>query len=312
MAKKGLVTGCAGFIGSHLCDKLLSEGWEVIGIDDLSVGNMGNISQLKDNPNFKFVKINVTKPEELANLSFDNVDCVFHHAGKKMVFSIKEPEVDLLTNIYGTLNMLRWASKNNAKRFTLASSIAVYGNPEILPSQESSPLIPTNPYGVSKYSCEDYCRLWFRQYNLPVIIFRYASVYGPRQALNVGVVNAFIQKISKGEEITIFGDGKNTRSFTYVGDVVQANLLAANTKDESVFGEVFNLSMEKSVSIVELVDTISSKLGKEAKIKYEAERVGEIKHMSADISKISKKLKFKPSVSIQEGISQTVDYHGKK
>jgi len=311
MAKKGVVTGCAGFIGSHLCDCLISEGWEVTGIDDLSVGDMKNISHLKGNPNFRFVNADVTRPEQFERIAIEGVDCVFHHAGKKMVFSVKEPEADLLTNIYGTLNMLRWSSRNNAKRFIMASSIAVYGNPKNPPSKESSAIMPTNPYGVSKYACEEYCRLWFREYKLPVVIFRYASVYGPRQAMNVGVVNAFIKRISSGEEITVFGDGNNTRAFTYVADIVQANLLAANTRDDSVFGEVFNVSMEKSVSINELVQAISRKLGKKPMIRHDKERVGEIKHMIADISKISNALKFKPSVSIKEGISRTVDYNEK-
>ncbi len=311
MAKLGLVTGCAGFIGSHLCDRLISDGWEVIGLDDLSAGNMENIAHLKGNRKFTFVNADTTDPKALEKISFKGIDCIFHHAGKKMVFSVKQPREDLLTNISGTLNMLMWAGANGAKRFIMASSIAVYGNPKSPPSAEDSAIAPTNPYGVSKRSCELYCRLWHSQYGLPVIIFRYASVYGPRQALNVGVVNAFIQKIRNGETVTVFGDGSNTRPFTYVSDIVEANILAANTSDTPLFGQIFNVSMDKSVSVNEMVEAISSKMKKTPKVVHENERVGEIKHMVADISKIRRLLKFEPKVSVKEGIARTVEFHEK-
>lgn len=311
MAKIGMVTGCAGFIGSHLCERLLSEGWKVIGVDNLSTGNMVNIEQFMGNPGFDFIEGDVTKAEDLEKMVFKNIDCVFHHAGKKMVFSVKQPREDLLTNIFGTLNMLKWASDNNARRFILASTIAVYGNTKEPQSTEESEIVPTNPYGVSKYSCEEYCRLWHRQYNLPVIIFRYASVYGPRQAVDVGVVNTFIQKIRADEPITVYGDGSSTRPFTFVADVVQANILAANTNDTSVFGETFNVAMNQSVSISQLISTISDKMKKKPKINRENERIGEMKHMVAGIEKIKKRLGFKPEISIKEGISRTVDYYEK-
>ncbi|HLC92860.1 MAG TPA: SDR family NAD(P)-dependent oxidoreductase [archaeon] len=312
MGKIGLVTGCAGFIGSHLCERLLAEGWKVLGLDNLSTGNMENISQFIKNPNFVFFEGDVTKPEDLEKISTKNIDCIFHHAGKKMVFSVKQPREDLLTNIYGTLNMLKWASEHNAGRFIFASTIAVYGSPKEAESTEESEIAPTNPYGVSKYSCEEYCRLWHRQYNIPAIIFRYASVYGPRQAVDVGVVNTFIQKIRADGPITVYGDGNSTRPFTFVADVVEANLLAANTKDTSVFGETFNVAMAQSVSISQLIGTISGKMKKTPKINHEKERSGEMKHMGASIEKIKKMMGFKPGISIQEGISRTVDYYEKK
>ncbi|MEK6958083.1 MAG: NAD-dependent epimerase/dehydratase family protein [archaeon] len=311
MGKIGLVTGCAGFIGSHLCERLLSEGWKVMGLDNLSTGNRGNMSQFIGNPNFDFFEGDITKTGDLEKMAFKGIGCVFHHAGKKMVFSVKQPREDLLTNIYGTLNMLKWASDNSARRFIMASTIAVYGSPKEARSTEESEIVPTNPYGVSKYSCEEYCRLWHRQYNLPAIIFRYASVYGPRQAVDVGVVNTFIQKIRAGEPITVYGDGSSTRPFTFVADVVQANLLAANTDDTSVFGETFNVAMGQSVSISQLIGTISDKMKKKPKINHEKERPGEMKHMVAGIEKIKKRLNFEPTTSIQEGISRTVDYYEK-
>ncbi len=311
MAKLGLVTGCAGFIGSHLCDRLLLDGWEVIGLDDLSTGNMENIAHLQGNKKFRFFNVDITDPKAFEALKFGGVDCIFHHAGKKMVFSVRQPREDLLTNISGTLNMLMWAVANGAKRFIMASSIAVYGNPKSPPSAEDSAIAPTNPYGVSKRSCELYCQLWHSQYNLPVIIFRYASVYGPRQALNVGVVNAFIQKIRDNQTVTIFGDGSNTRPFTYVSDIVEANMLAANTADTSLFGQIFNVSMDKSVSVSEMVGAICGKMKKTPKVVHEKERVGEIRHMVADISKIRRLLKFEPKVSVKEGIARTVEFHEK-
>ncbi len=312
MPKIGLVTGAAGFIGSHLCERLLAEGWTVTGIDDLSAGIMDNISHLQSNPCFRFVKADITKPEELDTIVCKNADCIFHHAGKKMAFSLKFPQEDLLTNIYGTLNMLLWAEKNNAKRFIFPSSLAVYGEPKSPPSAENAPILPTNPYGVSKQACEEYCKLWNRIHGLPVIIFRYASVYGPRQALNVGVVNAFIEKIRNDKALTVFGDGSSTRPFTYVDDVVQANLLAAETTDTALFGETFNVSSGESVSITQLIRIISTKLKKNPTIVFEKERPGEAKHMAADITKIKKLLKFKPLVSIEEGLARTIDYYEKE
>src|SRR3989344_2268115 len=311
MGKKGVVTGCAGFIGSHLCERLLSEGWKVVGFDNLSTGNKGNMSGFIGNPNFHFFEGDITKAEDPAKMAFKNIDCVFHHAGKKMVFSVKQPREDLLTNAYGTLNMLKLASENNAKRFIMASTIAVYGNPNEPQSTEESEIKPSNPYGVSKYACEEYCRLWHRQYGLPVIIFRYASVYGPRQSVNVGVVNTFIQKIRANEPITVYGDGGSTRPFTFVADVVEANILAANTNDNSVFGETFNVAMAQSVSINQLVGAISDKMKKKPEIIHEKERAGEMKRMVASIEKIGKRLGFRPAIAIKEGISRTVDYYEK-
>ena len=283
----------------------------MIGLDNLSTGKMDNVGQLMGNPNFVFIEGDVTKPEDLEKIGSGGIDCIFHHAGKKMVFSVKQPREDLLTNIYGTLNMLKWASDNKAGRFIFASTIAVYGNTKEPLSTEESEILPTNPYGVSKYSCEEYCRLWHRQYNLPAVIFRYASVYGPRQAVDVGVVNTFIQKIRAGEPITVYGDGGSTRPFTFVADVVQANLLAANTNDNSVFGETFNVAMAQSVSINQLVGAISDKMKKKPKIIHEKERAGEMKRMVASIEKIGKRLGFRPAIAIKEGISRTVDYYEK-
>jgi nucleoside-diphosphate-sugar epimerase len=312
MTRTGVVTGAAGFIGSHLCDRLIADGWDVIGVDDMSAGNMENLKQLEGNPRFRFIHADVTRSAELEKLQVDSPDCVFHHAGKKMVFSTKFPREDLQTNIAGTLNMLMWSTEHKAKRFTMASSIAVYGNPKTPPSREDSEILPTNPYGVSKKACEEYCRLWYREYKLPVIVFRYASVYGPRQGINVGVVNAFISRMRKEEPLSVFSDGNNTRPFTYVDDIVQANVLAANSTDPKILGDVFNVGMDKSVSVNELVDAISSKMKKKPVVKHEAERVGEVKHMVADISKIQRVMKFKPTVPLAEGISRTVDYYATK
>ncbi len=307
-----MVTGAAGFIGSHLCDRLLADGWQVVGLDDLSAGTMENLSEAKKNPNFSFVQADINKPEDLQKIKLQNIDCVFHHAGKKMVWSVKFPREDLLTNAYGTLNMLLWSSQNKAQRFILASTVAVYGEPKTPPSKEDSPIAPTNPYGISKYTCEEYCRLWHCIQGLPVVTFRYASVYGPRQALNVGVVNAFIDKIRNNQPLTVFGDGESTRPFTFVDDIVNANLLAADTQDPRVLGETFNVSSGESVSVNRLIEIISKKLGKTPKIVREKERVGEMKHMACDIEKIKKTMGFKPRVLIAEGLGQTVDYYEAK
>lgn len=307
--KIGLVTGAAGFIGSHICDRLLAEGWEVVGLDDYSAGHRSTIETLKKNPKFRFVEADVTKSEQLEKFSLPNVDCVFHHAGKKMAFSVKQPREDLMTNALGTLNMLIWSKQNNAKRFTMASTIAVYGNPEKFPTAETDDVVPTAPYGVSKFACEEYCRLWYKEYKLPVVIFRYGSIFGPRQGLNVGAVSAFISKVMKDEPITVFGDGTNTRPFTYVADVVEANMLAANSNDPTILGDTFNVASGKSFQLKELITVIAAKLKKEPKIIYENERVGEIRHMGADITKIQTRMNFRPTVTMAEGVGKTVEFY---
>lgn len=307
-----MVTGAAGFIGSHLVEQLLIEGWTVIALDDLSTGNLDNLSIALKNEHFHFVKADVTKLEQIDPLLFKDLDCVFHLAGKKMAFSVKFPREDLYANVTGTLNMLILAAEHGVKRFIISSTIAVYGDPEKPPSNESSAIVPTTPYGVSKFAAEEYCRLWFRQHKLPVVVLRYASVFGPRQAVNVGAVTVFLSKILNDEFITVYGDGSFTRPFTYVGDVVRANILAATAETKTVLGETFNVGSNRSVSIMELINTLGLKLNKKPKINFVPPRLGELQHMAADIGKIRKVLKFETAFSFEEGIARTVDYYAKK
>lgn len=312
MSKTGIVTGCAGFIGSHLCERLLMDGWTVFGIDDLSSGSRENMKNFLNDPGFSFIQSDVLESDSFDKGIFHGVDCLFHHAGKKMAFSNRFPREDLRTNAEGTLSMLLLAQEAGIKRFTMASSVAVYGNPRQFPTPETAPVLPTMPYGVSKFACEEYCRFWHKQHNVPVVIFRYASVYGPRQALNVGAIPVFIEKIRKGETITLFGDGLNTRPFTFVQDVVEANMLAATSKDPAIVGETFNVGSEESVSLLQLAETIGEALGKKPELSFEPERPGEIKHMAPDVGKIRSVLGFRAAFSLKEGIKKTVGAYAAK
>lgn len=308
--KIGVVTGCAGFIGSHLCDALLARGWRVVGIDDLSSGSRDNISHLASNRQFRFVRARVEKPDELEPRLFKGATCVFHLAGKKMVFSVSHPREDLLTNVYGTLNALMAATEGGARRFIVASSSAVYGDAVTVPSPEDSPRVPTNPYGVSKYAAEEYCRLWNRKYGLPAVVLRYSNVYGPRQALNVGVVGVFATQILQGRPLTIYGDGSQVRCLTYVGDVVEATLRAATSPRAP--GEAFNVSSNERTTILGLVRLLGRLLKREPELVFEPPRKGEMRATIPDIRKMKRLLGFSPRVSLGEGLKRTIAYYEEK
>lgn len=310
--KVGLVTGCAGFIGSHLCDSLVKKGWEVVGVDDLSTGGRGNIAHLLSHKRFRFVRADVIRPGQLKPQWFKGVDCVFHLGGRKMVFSVEHPQEDLLTNIYGTLNLLIQSAESGVGRFILASSSAVYGEPVSVPTSEDAPILPTNPYGVSKFAAEEYCRLWHRKYGLPTIVLRYSNVYGPRQALNVGVVPAFVTRILQDRPITIHGDGSQLRCLTYVQDVVDATLLAASTRNPRALGEAFNAVSNAKISVLKIAQIIAKKLNRELKIEYQPLKKGAIKQMFPDIRKIRRILNFTPRISLEEGLLRTIRYYEKK
>ncbi len=284
----------------------------MIGVDDLSTGNRENISHLLSHKRFRFVRADVTRPGQLKAELFDGVDCVFHLGGKKMVFSVEEPREDLLTNIYGTMNMLIQSAENRVGRFIFASSSAVYGEPVSVPTSESAPIQPTNPYGVSKFSAEEYCRLWHRKYGLPTIVLRYSNVYGPRQALNVGVVPVFVTRILQDSPVTVYGDGSQLRCLTYVQDVVDVTLLAASTQNPRALGEVFNAASNAKVSVLQIAKTIARKLNRELKIEYRPPKKGEIRQMFPDVRKIRRILGFTPRVSLEEGLTRTLRYYEKK
>ncbi len=275
--KKAIVTGGAGFIGSHIVEELLNEGLEVISIDNYFAGKEENLAEFKDNKRFQEVRCDVTDYAELKKY-FDGVDLVFHEAASKKTICLKDPRKDLLINGTGTFNMLELARDYGVKKFVHASTGSVYGEARYFPQDEEHSLNPTSYYGVSKLAGEKYVRAFSELYNMDCTILRYFHVYGPRQEYSDvgGVVPIFARRILKGESPIIHGDGSQQRSFTYVKDVVAANMLVAMT--EGTKGEVFNCASGIKVTVKELAEKELQYFGcNDMGIIYDDWTVGDIK-----------------------------------
>jgi len=298
------VTGGAGFIGSNLSRELAKENQVTI-IDDLSTGYIENIQDLINKDIIKFVEGSIIDIDVLQKI-FNNVDYVFHEAAVVSVpLSIKDPIITNNVNINGTLSVLKAAMDNNVKKVVYASSCAVYGDPSRLPIKEDFSLDPLSPYALSKLACEYYCKIFNEVYNLPTVSLRYFNVYGPYQdpkSEYAAVIPIFINRCIKGESLVIYGDGGQTRDFVFVDDIVQANILAAESK---VVGN-FNIGGGNHISINDLAKIIMSLSKKDLKIIYQSPRSGEIMHSFADISKAREKLGFKPKFDLREGLEKTM------
>jgi nucleoside-diphosphate-sugar epimerase len=306
-----LVTGGAGFIGSHLVDRLLSEGFEVVVLDDFSSGRMENISHYEDLKEFHLVKGDV-RSSSIVNKVVEGVDVVFHEAALVDVpLSIKNPLLFDEVNVDGTLNLLKASFDSDVKRFIFASSAAVYGDSKPAKKKENMPLKPISPYGVSKLSAENYVQVFNELYGLETVCLRYFNVYGPRQVFASsysGVITSFVNRLLKGQPPIINGDGKQTRDFVHVDDVVSANLLALD--GENVVGEVFNVASGISISIYELAKMLQRITNaKRSKPIFAEPRMGDIKHTSADIGKAEELLGFRSKIRLEDGLSILVEWH---
>jgi len=302
---KTLVTGCAGFIGSHLVDKLLEEGYEVIGMDCFTDYypkeiKEANISNALNHNNFEFIKEDILEMDK-----FPEVDYVFHLAAQAGVRASwgKSFEIYTRNNVEATQKLLEFYKNLNIKKFVYASSSSVYGDAE-LPMKEDSLLKPVSPYGVTKLAGENLCYLYWKNYNVPTISLRYFTVYGPRQRPDMAI-HKFVKAIFNGKEITVFGDGTQTRDFTFVGDAVEANILAANN---DVVGEVFNIGGGSRISVNELIKIMENIIGKKANMKYIEKQKGDVKDTLADVSKANKLLHWTPKVIISDGLKNFVEW----
>jgi nucleoside-diphosphate-sugar epimerase len=311
--KNILVTGGAGFIGSHIVDKLLSLGCKVSVLDDLTTGKMSNLSGAIDTGNLHFIKGDV---RDLATVkeALKNVEAVFHEAAFISVsLSIENPLLANAINIEGTLNLLKASADAKIKRFIFASSAAVYGEQTGIKKTERMVCEPQNPYGITKLAGESYVRAFWKVYKLPTVALRYFNVYGPRQSFDLasaygGAVTLFINRIIKGLPPVIYGDGKQTRDFVYIGDVVEANVLALNCKEAT--GQVFNIGSGRRVTVNHAAKVLKQALGKtELKNIYEPARVGEVKHGFADITRARNVLKFDPTYPFPEGVNSLVKWY---
>ena len=302
--QKVVVTGGAGFIGSHLAEKLAERDNHVIVLDDFSTGKSENISRLDKKQDVAVIRGSVTDLPLLRS-AFKGADYVFHLAAIASVpRSIKEPELSHTVNLTGTLNVLIAARDSGVKKVVFSSSSAVYGDTPTLPQFEDMLPGPQTPYAVAKLAAEYYCRAFQQVYSLSTVCLRYFNVYGPRQdpaSQYAAAIPKFIKMISSAQPPVIFGDGKQTRDFIYVKDVVQANLLAA----ESDSTGVFNIGSGKATTVNELVGIITQRMGSNLKPVYEAERSGDIKHSLSDISKAAA-IGFKPEYSLEKGLWETI------
>ena len=306
--KKALVTGGAGFIGSHIVEELVHMGVETISIDNYFAGKHENLAHLKSFANFTEIDCDVTDLEELAK-HFPGVDIVFHEAASKKTICLSDPRRDLDINAKGTFNLLELSVKHGVKRFVHGSTGSVYGEAQYFPQDENHPLVPTSYYGVSKLAGERYAKAFETLHGLDVSMLRYFHVYGPRQESSDvgGVVSIFTRRMLHGQPITIYGDGTQQRSFTFVKDVVRANLLAAVCDDAK--GEVFNCASGINITIQQLADMVASILKvKNLEINYEDWMPGDIKVFDIDNSKIRQALGIEFLTNFEEGLQMTVDW----
>lgn len=302
--RKAVVTGGAGFIGSHLAEELLKRRYKVIILDDLSTGRRENIEPIIANSDVQFIEGSVTDLP-LLNKLFQNVSYVFHLAAIPSVpRSIESPLASHNVNITGTLNVLLAAKDNKVKKVIYASSSAVYGDTPTLSKREDMPPNPQSPYAVTKLAGEYYCHVFHQVYGLPTICLRYFNVYGLRQDPNSqysAVIPRFIQRVLDNKPPVIFGDGEQTRDFAFVKDVVGATILAA----ESDATGIFNISTGERISINKLAALIINLIGNSVEPIHEELRFGDIRHSLADISK-AKQFGCNPQYDLEEGLRETI------
>lgn len=304
---KIIVTGAAGFIGSHLVEALLKKGEEVIGIDEFSdyyepMFKHKNIVNLQMSPKFTLIEgdIQVLDWQTL----FKDVDVIYHQAGQPGVRASWGEGFRIYTerNINATQILLE-AAKNaeGLKRFVFASSSSVYGDAETLPTHEEISPQPVSPYGITKLAAERLGQIYHKNFGVPFVSLRYFTVYGPRQRPDMAF-HKFFQAILQDEAIPVYGDGQQTRDFTFVSDVIAANLAAANVPE--AVGEIFNIGGGSRVVLTEILETMAEIVGKPIKKNHIEKAMGDARHTAADVSKARKILGYQPQVSLKEGLSQ--------
>jgi len=305
---KYLVTGGAGFIGSHIVGELVHRGQSVRIVDNFSTGKKENIAPFLEK--IELIEGDI-KDFKVCQQAAKDMDFILHQAALTSVpRSIEDPLLTNEVNITGTLNLLLASRDAGVQRFVLASSAAVYGDNPGLPKKEDMEGFPLSPYAASKRMGELYCQVFNRVFGLSTVSLRYFNIFGPRQdpsSQYASVIPNFIGKMLKEKKPVVFGDGEQSRDFLYVSNVVEANILASQAREVS--GEVFNIGSEERTSVNALAVKLNEVLDKEIKPTYEEPRPGDIKHSYADISKARKMLKYEPSVSFSEGLGETVRWY---
>lgn len=301
---KVLVTGGAGFIGSHLVDALLSAGHTVRVLDDLSSGSIELVPV-----DVEFIKGSVSDQKAVQRAVAD-VEVVFHQAAHRAVLrSVEHPLTTDEANTHGTLALLKASVDAGVRRLVFASSSSVYGGAETMPTPETTRLNPRSPYAVSKLAGEHYCRCFAELYPLETVALRYFNVYGPRQRPDSAyalVIPLFMQALTNGEFPVVHGDGRQSRDFTYIDDVVRANLAAAQAPGDVCSGKAYNVAGGASYSLLELLDILGDTLGIEPHPVFHGPRAGDVRHTRADITAARRDLGHVPQVGFREGLRRTV------
>ncbi|MCC2667945.1 MAG: Nucleoside-diphosphate-sugar epimerase [Armatimonadetes bacterium] len=304
MTKTALVTGGAGFIGGHLVRRLLTNGWRVRVLDNFSSGLRTSL----DTEDVELIEGDI-RDVDACRRACRGVDSVFHLAAiASVASSVADPIYSHDVNVNGTLNMLMAARDGNARRFVLSSSASVYGNAELVPTPESAPLQPQSPYATGKACGEMYCRNFWELYGLETVILRYFNVFGPGQNPVSGyaaVIPQWIGAATRGERPVIYGDGRQTRDFVFVGNVAAANARAAMA--DGVAGMTFNVAGGEAISLLRLIEELEGFSGRALHPEFRAARAGEVRHSRADITQAREQLRFLPEVSFQDGLRCTYE-----
>src|SRR5882724_3472219 len=305
-----LITGIAGFIGSALARAVLAQGGQVRGIDNLSTGRHENLAEILDRIDFREADLLDTVA---LNEACRNVDYIFHQAAIPSVpKSVIDPIGSNHANVDGTLNLLVAARDAKVKRVIYAASSSAYGDTPTLPKREDMTPNPISPYAVAKLAGEHYMISFFRCYGLETVCLRYFNIFGPRQdptSQYSGVLAKFALHMLKGEQPTIFGDGTQSRDFTYIDNAVNANLLACKAPATEVAGKVFNCATGKRADLNETFQILKRLTGYKGEVKHGPERDGDIKHSLADLSRAEKHLEYKTKVEFEEGLRHTVEWY---
>ncbi len=306
-----LVTGGAGFIGSNLVDALLEQGHAVRVIDNFATGKRENLAHVRDR--IDLLEGDLTVLDDVRR-AVDGIDVVLHHGAIPSVpKSVADPLTSNAANVTGTLHVLVAARDAGVRRVVYASSSSVYGDQDASrPKVETMTPMPISPYAVSKLAAEQYCQVFYAVYGLETVALRYFNVFGRRQdpaSMYAAVVPKFVTFMLRGEQPTIYGDGEQTRDFTYIGNVVAGNLLAAGAPAGQVAGEVFNLAAGGQTSLNELVDMLNEISGHDIGPIYADPRPGDIKHSRSDIAKARARMGYEPHISLLDGLRHTVDWY---
>lgn len=306
-----LITGGAGFIGSNIVKHLVEKEETVKVFDNLSTGNLNNIENFLNLSNFSMIKADLTDEGEVRK-AIAGVDYVLHQAAIPSVQrSIEHPVRSNDSNIKGTLNLLIAARDEKVKKLVYASSSSIYGAVKELPKREDMAIAPLSPYALTKYAGERYCQIFSDIYGLPTVCLRYFNVFGPGQNPDSeysAVIPKFIKLMLEGKSPVIFGDGEQSRDFTYVDNVVMANISAAHS---DVSGEVINIACGERRTVNKLVESLNNILDKNIEPIYKESRLGDVKHSFADITKAKQLLGFEPQVKFNQGLEKTIEFYSK-